>query len=174
LFLLFFFSFAGFVFWVSHGDHSIFGVVGMVFGIALGILAIAAFGTMTVTYLADHFKGPYLIYSVVYRNISLPREAIDVPIAEVLGWRLVSGNWIGPDGAQKMKSNPMSEVQLIIRTPEGPMAYAVVGGKVNSITAQAREIARATGMPLELVEQHQGISSPDPSTRVKWWRTRGM
>jgi hypothetical protein len=105
-------------------------------------------------------RGPYAIYEHGTATFSLPRERLRFNRADIVGWRVVSGNWIGPEDSQKRREKPMSELQLIVRFDGGQHACLVTGTLSPSITDEATEIARATGLPLEIVVQHQGIQTP--------------
>ncbi|WP_428938180.1 hypothetical protein [Fontivita pretiosa] len=107
--------------------------------------------------LKDQRKGPYLVYSILSGTVRLPREKMVFRKAEVLGWRVVTGNWVGPDGHQTKWRDAISELQLIVQTGDGPMAYAVVGWCRIALTETVHELAQATGFPLEIVEQRQGV-----------------
>jgi hypothetical protein len=167
----------GGVFWEKHSGRDILSIGVMLFMGAFGIIVIGGLGTALVASVLEHFKGPYLFYSDSDRKISLPRLSFVVSRASAVGWRVVSGNWIGPQNAQKFKESPMSELHLIVNTPTGLVAYTVVGAYARSdysVTEKFQQIARATGLPIETVEQHQGITEKAVSKQVQNWRSGGM
>lgn len=133
-------------------------VAAITMGTVFTAIGIGVFGLGLWACVVNHLRGPYLVYSTERQTISLLREGMVVPVAEAVGWRLVSGNWIGPEGQQKRQDYPISELQLILKAPDGSMAYVVAGAKADSVTEEARDVATLTELPLEIVKQHQGIS----------------
>ncbi|MDP9175419.1 MAG: hypothetical protein M3O30_16375 [Planctomycetota bacterium] len=172
-----FFAFSiipGGLFWGVHTDRTIFGIVGMTISGAVGVLGGGASIFLLATAFIERRKGPYLIYSTFDRKLMLPRESLVFPHTDALEWRLITGNWIGAEGQQKKQDFPISELHLIVKTPTGPLAYVVVGSTAYSMTEQSRQIAKATGMPIEILEQHQGVTEEPKSKQMQSWRASGM
>lgn len=170
---------AGFGFWEAstQKDVILIRIGGMLITGFVGLLAFGALGAGLVVAVIDHLKGPYFIYSASRQSFSLPRQQLVASRANVLGWRLVSGNWIGFEGAQKFQDYPISELQLIVETPAGPVAFVVAGAgafSAYSTDDKFHQIADATKLPLEIVKQHQGVTSKPVSKRVQGWRAGGM
>lgn len=172
--LLGIFAIGGFFIWLSWGFGGIMAYVFMALGGVVTVALAGVFGAFLVVYLIDNFRGAFCIYSVLDHTVSLPREGVTVPISDVLGWRLVSGNWVGPEGSQKRKAAPMSELQLIVKGRDGAVAYAVAAGDTDSryVVPRARRLAEAMGVPLEVVTQRQGVSNPPQGNPLaSWWST---
>jgi hypothetical protein len=159
-------AFAGVLFWIPDDSWMRFGRYGI--GAFVGIVGVVAFGPMLVQSLRDHARGPYLIYSLQNGSISLPRENVCILKQNAIAWRLVSGNHVGPEGHQKKREKPMWELQLIAETATGNMTYVVGGGMYAASRRAVDELVKSTGIPLEVVEQHQGISRPPPSKHTSW------
>jgi len=133
---------AGFHFWNS--GRGISGIVDKAIPGLVGAIALLGLGALLVKSLNERRKGPYLVYSPAGRTVRLQRRGTDViRLADVLGLRMVSGNWVGPAGNQTKADKPVTELQLVVQTPSGPMSYAIVGGmEGGSISAHARSLAR--------------------------------
>lgn len=162
-----------FIFMASRGSFDIFGVLSIAAGTCVAALGLGLLGFVSFSCFPNSAKGPYLIYLIPEHTVSLAREGLVVPISEILGLRLVSGNFVGPEGAQKRKATAISELQLIMKGPNGAVAHALVAGMANSdyVKPRAKRLAEAMKMPFEVVMQHQGVSNPprdDPRSRA-WW-----
>jgi|GEM_PF-6798106 len=166
-----------FIFVVSRGSDNIFDEIFKVISIAAGscvaALGLGLLGYVVFRCLPNSAKGRYLIYSVPGRTVSLPREGLVVPISDILGLRLVSGNWVGPEGAQKREATAISELQLITKGRDGAVARALVAGMADSdfVKPRAKRLAEAMKLPLEVVTQHQGVSNPPRrrNSRSQYW-----
>ncbi len=122
--------------------------------IGLGMAAvIAVLATLVVSLVRDQRAGPYLIYRPGHRAFELPRAALVFPASEVRGWRVVTGNWVGSRNVQTRHSSARSELQLIANTAVGPTAYLVCSWMKASLADSLRELALATGLPLEIIDQ---------------------
>lgn len=155
------------VVWTADSKND-FAVATILVGGGVLILGLGASGFMTIVFLRNYIRGPFLIYTAIDRSILLPRERLRFPISEVIHWRAVSGNRVGPAHSQKRKKYSMSELQLIVRVHDEAIAYVIVGNQTASISDQARQIANATGVPLEIVIQSQGVSDESSQVPRRW------
>ena len=172
--LLGIFAFGVFFTRQSYESGGIIGYVVMAVGIVVTTCIAAVFITFFAVYLIENVRGPFLIYSVLDQTVSLPREGVTVPKSEVLGWRLVSGNWVGAEGSQRREAAPMSEIQLIVKGRDGTVAYAIAAGDTDSryVGPRAKRLAEAMGVSLEVVKQRQGVSRPSQGNPLaNWWST---
>jgi hypothetical protein len=151
-----------------HQTAWFFFIVGIVMYGGVTIISFVGLALVIVPALIDFPKGPYFIYNILRKDISLPRENISARFSDAVGWRVVSGNWIGPEGAQQKMDAPLSELHLILRINDDVMAFALTAGNLVSISEPARKIAHSTGLPLEFIEQHQGISHAPPRKYYPW------
>jgi len=127
------------------------------------VMGCAAFITMR-----ERRRGGYMVYSASARTVTLRRHGRVFPRADVLCWRVVSGNWSGRDGDRKRHDEAMSELHLVVRTADGPVAYPVVGWCSVSMAEGVRQVAEATGIPLEVVDQAEGVERFEPKPRMDW------
>lgn len=156
----------GYLFWSIHTEWDFFGIAGMLISGGVGIVGVGASGFLLVTVLIEQVKGPYFLYFTSDRKLRLPRELLVMPRENAIGWRLVTGNWIGADGNQKKQDFPISELQLIVKTADGLIALVVVGSKAYAMTEQSRQVAHSTGLPLQIIDQHQGVTDIQMSKRM--------
>ena len=143
-------------------------------GVIGGILLFAAvaltilFGSAFYVAMRERRRGGYMVYSASARTVTLRRHGRVFPRADVLCWRVVSGNWSGRDGDRKRHNDAISELQLVVRTTDGPVAYPVVGWCNVSMPEGVRQVAQETGIPLEVVEQAEGVERSESKARMDW------
>jgi hypothetical protein len=171
-----FFFIVGFVpllCWPHYRLRNFDDIAGMVFGVFAAVGA-AGCGISLVGCLVNQFRGPYFILPTSDQTVSLPRDRLVIPRADLLGWRVVLGNWVGPEGAQKVVHYALGELQLVVKTIDGEVAYPIVAGRPQSVSKFAQEIAGLTLLPIEIVVQHQGVRERSVSKLRLFWRSGGM
>ncbi len=138
--------------------HILISVLIMIFGI-LPMEALML--TVLTKSLKDQRAGPYLVCTLSDGTVRLPREGVTVQRRDMLGLRVVSGNWIGGAESQQKVEHALSELQLVARTAEGATAYLVVGWYWGDpMTETLRKFNDATGIPVDILNQ------PNVTTRV--------
>jgi len=144
--------------------------VGSVLVISLGVLA-----WFFMLCLRNQLQGPHLVYSTSMQDhrIELPRYALVVPLDDVIRWRVVSGNWVGPQGMQKRQDSAITELQLIVKSLHGLMAYPVVAGYTATIDDLLQQVFKSIPLPVEKVEQSQGVTVRSPQEVLKRWDNDG-
>ena len=130
------------------------GVCASISGLTLIVVVLA---------LKDQLKGPYLVFSPVRRTFELSRAELTFAAADVLRWRAVTGIRVGLAGRQKKWDYPVSELQLIVKRPDGAMAHPVVGWSRESLAQTLDRLAEATSLPIEHVQQDQAITMSSQS-----------
>jgi hypothetical protein len=156
-------------------------IAALIFSIAIGIIAVVAIPrdaaglvitsailiaavllaavmlALFIRALREHRKGPHLLYSPTEQTLTLPRQHRAFPQSELIGWRVVSGNWIGPADKRTRYPDAVSELHLIVKSPTGPIAYAIVGWCTVPLTETLQQIAQQTALPLEIINQDEGV-----------------
>ena len=126
------------VMWICLHYGSMFATIGLVFISFVATILLGGSGYMLASALRNQHHGPFFIYTLSDQQISLPRIGFNGCFRDVVGWRLVSGNWTGPIDSQKKSDFPMSELQLIVNTSNDTIAYAVAGAKATCADEPAR------------------------------------
>ena len=144
----------GFLIFISRvGPADGFASIGNVV-IGIGLAGAAILLAVLAVYLArDQRAGPYVMYRPGRRTFELPRANLVLPAAQVRRWRVVTGNWVGSKNVQTRRDSARSELHLIVDTPVGSTAYLICAWLRASLADSLRDLAAATGLPLEIVDQ---------------------
>jgi hypothetical protein len=163
---------AGTLFCIGFGAMAGFVVreAGCIGGILLlgAVPLTIAFASTFYVIMREYRRGGYMVYSTSARTVTLHRHGRVYPRADVLCWRVVSGNWSGQDGERKRHNDANSELQLVVRTADGPVAYPVVGWCNVSMAEGVRQVAQETGIPLEVVDHAEGVERSESQPRMDW------
>ena len=137
-----------------------------------GMVAVAVVILVTVIrLLIQSAKGPFVIYYFLDGRFSLPRAGLKFNRSDVVGWRVVSGNWVGPERSQRKRFKPVSELQLVVReSVDTQRVYVIAGTLAPTFTENETRIAELSALPFEIVVQQQGISFPAQKMPNQGWR----